>query len=110
MRGIEIIGRVPLSTTMIVTPTITFAQRVCPFEVARFVARGIGVTIPYWEYNGGACRFVGYGATRSCKIAITLIRAHVRVYVTGTRRCNFVTSGYLIIQFTVTSCLFFYAT
>lgn len=105
-----IIRRVPLTTNVFAEPAIAFAKRIGPFQVSRFVTRGIGVATVSDDHDRWACRFVREGTSVCNVILISFLRIPMRVHVGRTRGSNFVTRRDLIVTFHVKSNLFVFTT
>lgn len=101
MARILVVGGPPLAANVFVQPSIAFAQRVGPFKVPRFVARGIRVSSVSNENDGRAGRLVRYSTTVRYVVFVPFLRVPVRIDVCRARGCDLVTRRYLIVTFNV---------
>ncbi len=110
MPRILVLNRVPLATTVVVTPTVTFPKGVSPLKITGLVARRIRMTLTNRHNNSRTGRLIRDRAPIRRQITTVLTRTNMRVNITRTRRGNLVPRRHLIIELTMTSVLLFQTT
>ncbi len=110
MTRLLIVRRIPLPPDMLVTPSITLAERISPLKVAGLVARRIRMPAVRHYYNSRTSRLIRDSTAINGIVLIALLRIPMRVHVCRTRSSNLITRRHLIIELRVKSNLLINAT
>ena len=100
------IDEVPLTSCVLVAPTITFSWEVNPFRMTELVAHEIEVATVYGSDSHEAYHFVQRHAAFDHKVVVTDHHVPIHFFVDETEDDSFIADESLVVAFCVCYCLF----